>query len=242
MPSFDTTICSIFPDDCSGLDPRKQAITLEHLLTMRSGLAFDNMDFSVEMWVDKPAHPVRHILGKKLFAEPGEKYEYRDADPQLLGYAMQQLTGQTEEELARTLLFAPLGITDWYWDHGGQGESMAAHGLHLRPRDLAKIGQLALDEGTWRGQRVVSQAWLDVATVPHVLTDRPRLPYGYLWWIVPEAGGFSTWGHGGQYAFVVPARRLVLVMVSFPDTSADFLHGGELEQFIDLTRPLWLGT
>jgi CubicO group peptidase (beta-lactamase class C family) len=100
-----------------------------------------------------------------------------------------------------------------------------------------------LDGGMWRGGRVVSQAWVDLATVQHVaVPNHPRLPYGYLWWIVTEAGGYSTWGHGGQYALVVPARRLVLVMVSFPDTSPDFLHGGELEQFVDLTRPLWLGS
>jgi len=157
-----------------------------------------------------------------------------------MGYAMQRLTGRAEECLAREFLFGPLGITDYYWDYGAQGESMAAHGLHLRPRDLAKLGQLVLDGGVWNGTRVVSQEWLDLATTVKVTdTQRERLGYGYYWWTVPEAPGFSTWGHGGQYAFIIPSRRLVLVMVSFPDTSTDFLHGGQLEQFLDLTKPLW---
>jgi CubicO group peptidase (beta-lactamase class C family) len=222
-----------------GLDARKQSITLDNLLTMRSGLAFDNSDFSVEMWIDKPADPIRHILDKPLYADPGVEHRYRDADPQLVSYAMQRLTGRTEEDLAREYLFGPLGITDYYWDFGGQGETMGAHGLHLRPRDLAKIGQMVLDGGVWQGTRVVSQAWLDVSTVEHVNFPGQRLGYGYYWWTVPEAAGYSTWGHGGQYAFVVPALRLLMVMQSMPDTSPDYLHGGELEQFVDLTRPLW---
>jgi CubicO group peptidase (beta-lactamase class C family) len=240
MPALDTTLCSILADQCVGLEPRKQTITLEHLLTMRSGLDFNNTDFSVEMWVDKPAHPIRHILDKRLFADPGAVFNYRDADPQLVGYAMQALAGRNEESLAREFLFSPLGITDYYWDYGAQGETMAAHGLHLRPRDLAKFGQLVLDGGVWNGTRVVSQEWLDLATTTKVQdTDHERLGYGYYWWTVPEAPGFSTWGHGGQYAFVIPGKRMVLVMVSYPDTSVDYMHGGMLEQFIDLTKPLW---
>lgn len=240
IPSLDTTLCSILADECVGLDPRKQAITLEELLTMRSGLDVDNSVFSVEMWVDKPADPIRHILDKPLYANPGTEYRYRDADPQLLGYAIQRLAGRNEESLAIDYLFGPLGIRDYYWDHGEHGESMAAHGLHLRPRDLAKIGQLMLDGGSWQRVPVISPAWHDLSTTNHVdpPTD-PSFGYGYYWWIVPEAGGYSTWGHGGQYAFVVPSQRLVFTLVSMPDTDPDQLHGGMLENFIDLTRPLW---
>jgi CubicO group peptidase (beta-lactamase class C family) len=240
MPSLDTTLCSILPEECLGLEPRKQAITLDHLLTMRSGLDFSNEVFSVEMWVDQPAHPIRHILDKPLFADPGTVFNYRDADPQLVGYAMQRLAGRAEECLARELLFGPLGIVDYFWDYGAHGETMAAHGLHLRPRDLAKIGQLVLDGGVWNGTRLVSQEWLDLSTTTQVaVPGEPRLNYGYYWWTVPEAQGFSTWGHGGQYALVVPSKRMVLVLVSHPDTDPDDMHGGKLDQFVDLTKPLW---
>jgi CubicO group peptidase (beta-lactamase class C family) len=151
MPALDTPVCTILASSCAGLDARKQAIALEHLLTMRSGLDFDNDVFSVEMWVEKPANPIRYILDKPLYATPGTVYYYRDADPQLISYALQALTGRNEESLAAEFLFGPLGIRDYYWDHGEHGESMGAHGLHLRPRDLAKIGQLMLDE--WRVAR-----------------------------------------------------------------------------------------
>ena len=125
------------------------------------------------------------------------------------------MTGRNEESIGRVFLFSPIGIGDLYWDHGGQGETMGPHGLHLRPRDFAKIGQLALDRGSWEGTPVVSSAWIDLSTTKHVDSDEPTLGYGYYWWTVPEANGFSAWGHGGQYAFVIPGQRLVLVMVLF---------------------------
>jgi CubicO group peptidase (beta-lactamase class C family) len=239
MPPVETTLCSILVEDCAGLEARKQSITLDNVLTMRSGIAFDNSDFSVEMWIDNPAHPARHILEKPLYADPGTVFYYRDADPQLISYAMQHLTDRNEESIGREYLFGPLGITDLYWDHGSQGDTMGAHGLHLRPRDLAKIGQLILDGGNWHGTPLVSSSWVELSTTKQVDSDDPTLGYGYYWWTVPEANGLSTWGHGGQYAFVVPALRLVMVLISHPDTNQDAIHGGELPQFVELTRPLW---
>jgi CubicO group peptidase (beta-lactamase class C family) len=237
MPAVATTLCAIYPDECQGLEARKQAITLDDALTMRSGLAFDNGDFSVEMWVDNPSDPIRYILDKPLYADPGTEFRYRDADPQLVTYAIERLAGRTEEAIAADFLFRPLGIRDWYWDHGGHGETMGAHGLHLRPRDLAKIGQLMADGGTWNGSPIISAEWYATSTTFKVTPDRPRLGYGYYWWTVPEAAGLSTWGHGGQYAFAIPAQRLVMVLVSMPDSNG--LDGELLTQFVDLTAPLW---
>lgn len=238
VPPVETTYCSILPDACQGLDARKQTITLHHLLTMRSGLTFSNDDFSVEMWVGNPADPIRHILAKPLYADPGTAFDYRDADPQLVTYAMERLAGRSEESVAAQFLFGPLGIRDWHWDRGGHGESMGAHGLHLRPRDVAKVGQLMVDGGTFHGEPIVSTDWYATSTAEKVSVEaHPRLGYGYYWWLVPEAQGFSTWGHGGQFAIVIPAKRLVMVLVSMPDS--DGLHGGVLEDFVDLTRPLW---
>lgn len=240
MPALDTPLCSILADKCVGLDPRKLAITLNDLLTMRSGIGFDNDDFSVEMWVDNPSDPIRYILDKPMYADPGTKFYYRDADPQLVGYSMQALSGRNEESLASEFLFGPLGITNYYWDRGSHGESMAAHGLHLTMRDLGKIGQLMLDGGRWNGAQVVSPEWHALATSVEVATPEiPPFGYGYYWWLVPEAGGYSTWGHGGQYAFVVPSQQLVLLLVGRSDTDGDLLHGGMLNHFVELTRPIW---
>jgi CubicO group peptidase (beta-lactamase class C family) len=200
---------------------------------MTSGLAFDNEDFSMEMWVGRPDDPLRYILAKPLYAPPGTRFYYRDADPQLVGYALLRRTGRFEHDFAAERLFAPLGIQDYHWATGPGGISLAAHGLHLRPRDLAKLGQLALDGGVWRGERLVSEAWIAESTSIQVTTDE-GFPYGYYWWVIPDAG-FSAAGHGGQFAFVVPEQRMVLVEIALPDAD---LHGSHLADFVELVSPL----
>jgi len=240
VPSLDTTTGELFPKEVAGLDPRKAEITLRDLFTMRSGLAFDNDDFSVEMWVDKPSHPLRYMLAKPLYADPGKKFYYRDVDPQIMGYAFQKLTNKREGDVVREQLFSVLGIHDYYWERGPDGVYLAAHGLHLRPRDLAKVGQLLLDGGVWHGRRVISEDWLRQATTGHVKStardnDGELYPYGYYFWIVPGVG-FATWGHGGQFVLVVPEQHMVIVQVSLPDT--DDLQGSDLNDLIELVRPL----
>ncbi len=235
----DLPIDQLFVDEMADLEAAKRRITLRHLFTMTSGIAFDNDDFSMEMWVDRPEDGLRYILEKPLYAMPGERYYYRDVDPQLVGYALQRMTGRWEHEFVADRLFAPLGIRDVYWETGRDGVSMAAHGLHLRPRDLAKIGQLVLDGGTWRGQRIVPASWIEDSTAAHIDSDVARAgggvyPYGFYWWVIPGVG-FSAWGHGGQFIFVVPDRRMVLVQIARPDAD---LHGAALAEFHELVRPL----
>ena len=95
--------------------------------------------------------------------------------------------------------------------------TLAAHGLHLRPRDLAKTREhVPADE---------------------VSDDEEARAYGYYYWVLTERDAFAAWGHGGQYVLVVPARRMVLVQIALPDS--DDLHGGILRQFVALTEPLW---
>jgi len=241
FPSLEARLDTYLPDELAGLGPERAGITLGDLLTMRSGLAFDNDDFSVEMWVDKPAHPVRYMLSKPLYAAPGTTFYYRDADPQLLGYVLQKVVGESEESWARRRLFEPLGIEGYFWDRGPDGVSMAAHGLHVRPRDLAKLGELVLDGGTWQGQRLISEAWLKQATtrfIDPVPGDGAPAgsAYGFYFWLLPEKEGVACWGHGGQFVLVIPAQRLVLVQVALPDAE---LHGSELRHFYDLMKPLF---
>jgi CubicO group peptidase (beta-lactamase class C family) len=238
-PSLDTALEAMMPDAMAGLEAAKRAITLRHLLTMTSGIAVDNSDFSMELLIDRPADPLRYILEKPLYAAPGEQYYYRDADPHLVSYALRRLTGRFEHEIAAERLFAPLGIVDYHWGVDPVGTTLGAYGLHLRPRDLAKLGQMVLDGGVWQGRRVVPRAWLDESTAPQIVSDNPSLdgspyPYGFYWWVLPGVG-FAAQGHGGQLVFVVPDRRMVIVQIAYPDTD---LHGGELRHFEELIQPL----
>lgn len=238
-PPLDTPLCDVLDGSaCAGLaDERKRAITLRHLLMMRSGLDFENVDFSREQWVGRPADPIRAILDKPLFAAPGEQFRYRDCDPQLLGYALERVVGQSEARFAADALFAPLGITDAVWNSGPIGESMAAHGLYLRPRDLAKLGQVMLDDGRWQGRQLVSSAWRSASTTPLQPSNDPPFDYGFYWYVLPDGAGFAAWGSGGQYVLAFPRKRLLVVMTSAPDSVG--FEGGRLEEVVALTEALW---
>lgn len=239
--ALDQSLDELIPDELVGKAQDKGAITLEQLLTMRSGIDFDNQEFSIEMWVDRPSDPLRYMLRKPFYDEPGESFYYRDADPQILGYLLQRATGQTEEAWTRERLLSPLGIDQYLWEHGPDGVSMAAHGLHLKPRDLLKIGQLMLEGGSFRGRQLVSRDWIARSTRAHVSagddgTKHAQLGYGYYWWTVRRRDVFSAWGRGGQHVLVAPSDRLVIVKIALPDT--DDLQGGSLESFLDLVDPL----
>lgn len=236
--SLDATVADLLPKDVKGLASKKKAITLRNLLTMTSGLNFDNEVFSTEMWVTQPDHPVRYILDKPLYADPGTKFYYRDADPQLVGYAMTQALAESEQQLADRSLFTPLGIRDYYWDSGPDDISMAAHGLHLLPRDLAKLGQLVLQRGVWKDERLVSEQWLNESTRAQIESDvryaDEPIAYGYYWWVVPGIG-YAMWGHGGQFVLIVPEQEMVVVQTAFPDSD---LPDSELPDFLRLLEPI----
>jgi CubicO group peptidase (beta-lactamase class C family) len=233
-PSLDMPIDQVFADEMAEMEPAKHEITLRHLLTMSSGIAFDNEDFSIELLCDRPENGVRYILEKPMYAVPGADFYYRDADPQLVAYVIQRFTGRDLEDIAVERLFGPLGIEDYAWEHTRDEVATGPFGLHLRPRDFAKLGQLVLDRGEWNGERVVSEAWLDESTSAQIETDHPEYPYGYYWWVAGD-DGVSAWGHGGQFIFVVPERDLVLVQIARP--YAD-LHGSYFGHFHELVAPL----
>jgi CubicO group peptidase (beta-lactamase class C family) len=240
VDSLEQPLYSIIPEKFPA-DEAKHSITLRHLLTMSSGLAFDDDDFSVEIYANKPDDPIRYILNKPLYDQPGASFYYRDCDPHLLSFAIWRLTGQTEEQWAAERLFAPLEIGDYYWDTDHTGTTMGAHGLHLKPRDLAKIGQLVLDFGRWRGNQVVDSAWIATSTGKQVETGYSSGPemrhYGYYWWVLPYWQAIEAWGHGGNYILIQPKHNIVIVLTSLPDADNDIV-ATRPEQFHELIRPL----
>lgn len=240
IQSVDQTLYSIMPEKFPA-GAAKRSITLGHLLTMSSGLNFDNDDFSVTIYCDKPKDPVKYLLNKSLYAMPGEVFYYRDTDPHLLSYAIQRLTGRTLEQWAKDRLFDPLNIQDYFWGSDHTGTTMGAHGLHLKPRDMAKIGQMVLDHGRWDGVQIVDSTWIAVSTQKQIGTDFASEPhvydYGYYWWILPRWQSFTAWGHGGNCIFIVPSKEMVIIMTALPDADNDVMHTN-LENFEELILPL----
>jgi len=245
FPDVHEPLGSVLPESSFGNRPEPREITLHHLLTMSSGLKLDNHGFAVELLMRQPRNQDRYLLSLPFYAAPGERFRYRDADPQLLSYAIQARTGRTLEEHAVERLFRPLGIGDYHWENNVDGTTLGAHALWLRPRDLAKLGQLVLDQGVWDGRRIVSAEWISRSTSPQIEIgdDDPvtsGFSYGYYWWVVPELEAFTAWGHGGQYVFVVPGARLVVVLTASPD-SDNANVGTEIKGFLPLVRAILEG-
>jgi len=243
IDSLDQTLYSIIPDKFPSGNT-KRGITLRHLLTMTSGLEFDNDDFSLEIYGDQPNDPVKYILNKPLYARPGDEFYYRDADPHLIGYAIQRLTGRSLALWAEARLFSPLNIKDYYWEFDHTGTAMGAFGAHLKPRDLAKIGQLMLDDGRWKGIQVVDSEWISISTSEQIATDYNTDPhvyfYGFYWWVLPRWQAFSAWGAGGNYIFVMPAKNMIIVMTSMSDVDNETMNTN-LMSFEELIKPLLEG-
>jgi CubicO group peptidase (beta-lactamase class C family) len=222
IKSIDEPVFTFYPNHAALRTPEKARITLRHLLTMSSGFAWNEIipytnPKNSEVRMLRAPDPYRYVLEQPLDEVPGAWFNYGAASPMLLAGAIQKASGKRLLDFAREALFAPLGITDVEWVDMPNGEVAAASGLRLRPRDLAKLGQLILQNGRWNGQQVVSEEWIRQSTTPQIeATD--FLMYGYQWWL-----GHSlidkrdvTWiaglGLGGQRLFVVPSLELVVVI------------------------------
>ncbi len=215
-------VFAFFPEYVHLQDGRKDRITLEHLLTMRSGLEWNEMEvFYDDLQNDlvqlfRVPDPVEYILAKPLVSEPGTGWYYSGGNTNLLGEVIRQATGQRMDAFAEEHLFAPLGITNYQWDHINADVIHASGNLQLRPRDMAKFGLLYLNGGLWDGQRIVSQAWVETSTRAHA-TPRGGGGYGYQWWLRTYTAGtqavdaFYAAGWGGQRICVFPALDMVVV-------------------------------
>lgn len=221
----DEPLARFFPEHRSVKSAGWDAITLRHLLTMSSGIKWDEALAWNDPRNDEPhlafdADPIGYVLAKPIAAPPDTLWTYNGGGTDLLGNIIEQVSGKPLEAFARETLFQPLGITDLEWKAYKNGKIAAASGLRLRPRDAAKIGQLVLDRGRWKGQQIVSAEWIAQSITPRfqaVGYFGGTLFYGYQWWIgrslaegkeVRWAGAF---GWGGQRIIVVPDLDLVMM-------------------------------
>ena len=135
----------------------------------------------------------------------------------MLARLISQGTGKPLLDYAREKLFEPLGIADVEWIAGSDGEPISASGLRMRPRDLAKIGQLVLDRGIRGKTRLVPAEWLHQSFMPRVRAD-DDLEYGYHWWLGKLMANDQRWiaafGNGGQRLIVIPSVQLVVVITA----------------------------
>jgi CubicO group peptidase (beta-lactamase class C family) len=225
IPNLEVPVLDYFPEykDLQTADRRK--IRLKDLLTMTSGLHWDEHTYSYidprnsETAMDLASDRMRHILSQPIEAPPGSRWTYSGGDVALIGEVIARATKKPLDVFARDSLFTPMGITAFEWLKDDKGVPYAASGLRLRPRDMLKIGQLMLDQGRFNGRQVVPASWIEAATAPaaHVDSDgKCPTEYGYFWWLWPTCtpGYYAAMGNGGQRIFLMPSRKLVIVITA----------------------------
>jgi CubicO group peptidase (beta-lactamase class C family) len=222
--ALDDPVLKYFPEYADLRTPERSRIELRHLLTMTMGVEWDEDrsyrdPLNSETQMDAAPDRYRFILTRPAVSAPGETYRYNGGATALIAAILQRATGRKLVEYARDLLFAPLGIDDAEWITYPDGDPIAASGLRLRPRDLAKIGQLYLAGGRWKGRPVAPAEWLRESIQPRVDLGGGKR-YGYQWWL--GSSGIRdrtvTWaaarGNGGQALFVVPDLDLLVVVTA----------------------------
>ena len=201
----------------ANLDDRKEAITIQSLLDMTSGIAWTEplygMPYSA-LEMERDPDWVKFVLDRPMSSAPGDGFNYNSGNPHVLSAIITKMTGMSALEYAKAKLFGPLGITDVFWAHDPQGISIGGYGLYLEPRDMAKIGYLYLRNGAWEGKQLLPPAWADKvahATVNMHVALEPELRYSNLFWALPEKHVYMAVGHNGQKIIVFPDLDVVAV-------------------------------
>jgi CubicO group peptidase (beta-lactamase class C family) len=209
-------ILDFFPErSIANLDGEKEGMTLKHLLTMTSGM--DARDSWRYNWrglnqMRRSDDWVQYVLDLPMREAPGIRFEYSNCASFLLTAIIQETAGLTSLEFAEKHLFGPLGISSIWWQASPQGINLGYSEIHMTPRDMAKIGYLYLNQGSWNNEQVVPATWVEISTTDHSPTV--GVEYGYQWWVNSQLGYYNAMGYGGQKIYVVPRLDMVVVFTS----------------------------
>jgi CubicO group peptidase (beta-lactamase class C family) len=231
------TLLSFFPEyTITNIDERRERITIEHLLTMRSGLAWDESSAPF----DSPANDVYHInngdgvqycLNLDMEAEPGEYWHYNTGASHLLAAIVQKTTGMTTLEFAIENLFDPLGIDPVFWSQDTAGWYKGGFDLQMSTRNMAKFGYLFLNNGSWDGVQIVSEEWVNASTTT-ITQVNSNNGYSKQWWTHPELNMYFAAGLYGQYIFVVPKHDIIVTFNSGLGRTEFHPHTTLVDRFI----------
>jgi CubicO group peptidase (beta-lactamase class C family) len=213
--TLDQNVMASFPE----LVPEPPAdgrtdIEVQHLLAMTSGFACGLSPGEPELFEMRATdHWVQYALELPMASTPGTAFAYCSPGSHVLSAMVADAAGTSALDFAWDHLFGALGIEDAKWPADPQGVNHGWGDLQLRPRAMAKIGQLFLDGGAWDGRQVVSKEWVEQATQSYVVAEADGTGYGYQWWILAGdfEGLYEARGRGGQGIIVWPEKDVVAV-------------------------------
>lgn len=238
LPALDTPISRWFPQLRSDPDARKRSITLEHLLTMQSGLE-STSGAGYGRWV-RSRNWVTFALGRPIVEPPGTGMQYSTGTSHLLSAILTKATKQSTHAYAQARLATPLGFTLSRWPRDPQGIYFGGNEMLLTPSQMLAVGELWRNEGRVGSTQVVPAAWVEASCTPRTRSMYdPTREYGLGWW-VQDIGGHQAcfaWGFGGQYIMVFPSRDLVVTATS-STTVSDERHGHRAALFDLIAREI----
>ncbi|MBG0860249.1 MAG: serine hydrolase [Bacteroidales bacterium] len=231
IKSVDEKVFNFFPEnsDLIATTPGKGNLTIRHLLTMTSGLQWDDESTSYydpanDMYkLFTSSDPMRFILSKQLINTPGTVFRYANCNTNLIGEIVHRATNRRLDIFCDSVLFSRLGISSYEWQKIKPEIIFTSGDLMLRPRDMAKFGQLFLNKGAWYGEQLISEAWCTESTSMHIDPNdfstvyRWSDGYGFQWWQRDYTSGRKSYnsyfasGWGGQLIIVIPELETVIV-------------------------------
>jgi CubicO group peptidase (beta-lactamase class C family) len=233
IAGVDEPIVRWFPELRRERDKRKQTITIEDLLTMRSGLESTSGEHYGQ-WVSS-RNWVRYALQRPLVSDPGTSMEYSTGTSHILSAILTKASRKSTHQFATDVLAKPLGMSLARWPRDPQGIYFGGNEMLMTPRQMITLGELYLNRGRARGQQVVPAAWTDDSCRPRTRSVwDPSREYGYGWWSQEFAGHRAcfAWGFGGQYIWVF--RDLDLVIAVTSSTASSDERRGYRRQLFDL--------
>lgn len=224
FPSIDTPVLRFFDTTkVANIDDRKRRMTVRHLMTMTGGIDWnESLPYidpnNTASGLESSPDWIAFTINRPMMREPGTKFNYSSGESSLLAHVFRQATGTDIEEYAAQHLFAPIGITRWFWKRTPSGTADTEGGLYLEAGDLARIWYLFTQDGMWNGTRVVSADWVKQSVTPAIATGASpnAAQYGLKWWLYrsPVDSTKYVWsgsGFGGQFPMAFPDLDLVVV-------------------------------
>lgn len=211
----------------------KAKVKIIDVLTMSSGSDWnetysDPLSVTTELYYGSDAYKV--ATGVSILQPPGSLHRYKSGDTQLLGLIIEKATGKSLSAYAAEKLWQPIGAEHpalWSTDRTG-GHEKAYCCFNSNARDFARVGQLMLDSGRWKGQAIITPEYYAQSIKPCMIRDEDGQPcdyYGFQWWIVPGPEQvFYARGILGQYIIVIPSKKVVLVRLGKKRSSENSNH------------------
>jgi CubicO group peptidase (beta-lactamase class C family) len=245
IKSVDEPITNYLPELLKK-DKRFKSITIRHLLTMSSGIKYE--EGATLPWSEAAddtktyySTDLRELaLNCQIEGTPGQYFEYNNYNPLLVGMILEQATGTHVSRYLQEKLWKPMGMEadgSWSLDSKEDGFEKMESGVNARARDFARFGMLFAKEGNWRGKQLISRVWVEESTRPDTSAD-PSRDYQYFWWVNTPNGKnhFSAQGNYGQYIYVAPEKDLVIVRLGKEEGEQGYGYWTEL--FDDLSTKL----